>query len=168
MACFGLQTIGQALLLPMAPYMAERWFPLSQRAVTNSVSFYSNTLGVAFGAIFTSLYITSTSRVPRQLFIISIISTFCFLVTALVVKNKPKVLMEKYRTISCKQIKQLWKYKFNTYSVIMSSVFLGVSWTFIYDSTPVPIQSSCCSASSPPNSWASSSPSGSEAGSFSG
>jgi MFS family permease len=129
-----LSSFGQAILLPMSPYLAERWFPLEERSLAISLSFYSNLVGFAFGAIFTTLYITSARHILEQLFIISIISTFCFMVSVILVKNKPKVLMEKYKIASFKQIKELWKYKFNTYSIIMSSVFLGVSWTFLSNS----------------------------------
>jgi hypothetical protein len=71
----------------------------------------------------------------RQMFIVSVLSTFCFVASVVLVKNKPKVLMEKYRLANFKQVKELWKYKFNTYSIIMSSVFLGASWTFLSSST---------------------------------
>lgn len=98
------------------------------------MSFYSNLLGFAFGAMFTTFYITKESHIQEQLFIISILSTFCFIVSVVLVKNKPKTLMEKYKSASLKQVKEMWKYKFNTYCIIMSSVFLGVSWTFLSSS----------------------------------
>lgn len=53
----------------------------------------------------------------------------------IIVKNKPKVLLEKYKVVSLKQIKELWKYRYNTYAIIMSSVFLGVSWSFLSSCT---------------------------------
>ena len=51
--------------------------------------------------------------------------------TTILVKNKPKRLLEKYRTVSLKQMKELWKYRYNTYLIFMTSVFLGLSWTFL-------------------------------------
>jgi hypothetical protein len=98
------------------------------------MSFYSNLLGFACGAIYTTLFVTSVDRVMKQIFVISVISTFCFLVAVVTIKNKPKVLMEKYRMASLKQLKELWKYKYNTYTIIMTSVFLGASWTFLSSS----------------------------------
>ncbi len=59
----------------------------------------------------------------------------------MLVKNKPKKMVEKYRMVSFKQVKELWKYKYNTYSIIMSSVFLGLSWTFLSSSKFNAIQS---------------------------
>lgn len=52
----------------------------------------------------------------------------------LIVRN-PKKKIEKYRKFSMDQIKLLWRQKFNTYSVIMASVFLGISWNFLTTST---------------------------------
>ena len=129
-----LQSFAQALLLPLSGYLAERWFPLKQRSIAVSLSFYSNLLGFSFGAIFTTLYVTTPPRVLSQLFIISLLSTFFFVVSVVLVKNKPKKMVEKYRMVSFKQVKELWKYKYNTYSIIMSSVFLGLSWTFLSSS----------------------------------
>jgi hypothetical protein len=59
MSCIFLESFGQAILLPMSAYLAERWFPLEQRSLAISLSFYSNLLGFAFGAIFTTLFVTS-------------------------------------------------------------------------------------------------------------
>lgn len=50
--------------------------------------------------------------------------------SAFVIRN-PKKKIEKYRRFSIEQVKLLWRQKFNTYSVIMSSVFLGISWNFL-------------------------------------
>lgn len=129
-----LQSFAQALLLPLSGYLAERWFPLKHRSIAVSLSFYSNLLGFSFGAIFTTLFVITPPRVLSQLFIISLLSTFFFVVSVVLVKNKPKKMVEKYRMVSFKQVKELWKYKYNTYSIIMSSVFLGLSWTFLSSS----------------------------------
>jgi hypothetical protein len=58
-----LLSLGQAILLPMGAYLAERWFHLEDRSVAISLSFYSNLLGFACGAIFTTLYITDQSKI---------------------------------------------------------------------------------------------------------
>lgn len=118
----------------MSAYLAERWFPLHQRSVAISLSFYSNLLGFSFGAIFTTLYITNEERIMKEMLIIALISTFCFILAIIMVKNKPKVLMEKYKTISIRQLRELWKYRYNTYLILMSSVFLGLSWTYLSES----------------------------------
>jgi MFS family permease len=144
-----LSSFGQAILLPLSAYLAERWFPLEQRSIAISLSFYSNLLGFASGAIYTTLFVTSVDRVMRQMFVVAVVSTFCFVVAVVLVKNKPKVLMEKYRLANWKQLKELWKYKFNTYSIFMSSVFLGASWSFLSNSNSLPMQFQN-SASSPP------------------
>ena len=67
----------------------------------------------------------------KEMLIIAIISTFCLVISIATVKNKPKIPIEKYKSISLKQIKQLWKHKYNTYLIVMSSVFLGLSWSFL-------------------------------------
>jgi hypothetical protein len=73
-------------------------------------------------------------HILRELLIVAMISTFCLVVSVILVKNKPKVLLERYKTISIRQIRELWKYKYNTYLIIMSSVFLGLSWTYLSES----------------------------------
>lgn len=70
----------------------------------------------------------------KEMLIIALISTFCFILAIIMVKNKPKVLMEKYKTISIRQLRELWKYRYNTYLILMSSVFLGLSWTYLSES----------------------------------
>lgn len=52
----------------------------------------------------------------------------------LIIRN-PKKKIEKYRKFSFEQVKLLWRQKFNTYSVIMASVFLGISWNFLSTSS---------------------------------
>ena len=93
------------MLVPMAPYLAERWFPLQQRSFAIAATFYCNLLGFTFGAVFTTLYVDDVSRVEKEVLIIAIISTFCLIVTILLVKNKPKKLIEKYKTVTLKQLK---------------------------------------------------------------
>ncbi len=57
--CMIMSSLGQAILLPMSAYLAERWFPLEQRSIAIGLSFYGNLLGFATGAIFTAIYIDS-------------------------------------------------------------------------------------------------------------
>lgn len=64
-SCMCLESFGQAILLPMSAYLAERWFPLHQRSFTIALSFYSNLLGFAFGAIFTTLYVKAEVHILR-------------------------------------------------------------------------------------------------------
>lgn len=55
--------------------------------------------------MFTTFYITKESHVQEHLFIISVLSTFCFVVSVVLIKNKHKTLMKKYKSASLEQIK---------------------------------------------------------------
>ena len=134
---FILLSFGQSILLPMSPYLAERWFPLQQRSIAISICFYSNLLGFAFGAIFTTVYITQPSNIPDQNLILAIITTTLFILTGTTIKNHPKKALQKIKPTNLKQLRYLWKHKYNTYTVVMASVFLGVSWSFLSSSKAI-------------------------------
>ena len=65
-----------------------------------------------------------------MLFIASF-ATLSFFLSAILVKNKPKVSIEPKIKVKWSHAKDLWRHKFTSYNIIMVSVFLGVSWAFL-------------------------------------
>lgn len=55
--------------------------------------------------MFTTFYIAKKIHIQEQFYIIFVLSTFCYIVSVVLVKNKPNTLMEKYKSTSPEQIK---------------------------------------------------------------
>lgn len=63
------------------------------------------------------------------------IATLSFVLSVLLVKNRPKVRIEAKKKVEWRHAKDMWRQKFTAYNIIMVSVFLGVSWTFLSQCT---------------------------------
>lgn len=66
--------------------------------------------------------------------ILAIITTTLFILSAATIKNHPKKIKENIKPINLRQFRYIWKNIYNTYTVVMTSVFLGVSWSFLSSS----------------------------------
>lgn len=125
-----LIALGQLFTLPSSLYLAETWFELEQRSLAIGIGFYSNIFGFGIGGILISLIGRSKEGVAIVIIIISSLAALSLIISLLIVRNKPKVRIEKKRKIKWLDFKELWRQKYTAYNAVTSSAFLGVSWSF--------------------------------------
>lgn len=128
-AAMVLNSIAQLFLLPSPVYLAQLWFVMEKRSFVIGIGFYSNLLGFGLGGTLSSWLGTIT--VQSIITALAIIATISFLACTLLVKNHPKIRIESKKKVQWSHARDLWRQKFTAYNIVMVSVFLGVSWTFL-------------------------------------
>lgn len=76
------------------------------------------------------MVVTSPSGVHTEILVIAIINSLSFLVTFILVKNRPDKIIERINKVEWSHAKMLWRNKFMSYNLVALSVYLGVSWSF--------------------------------------
>lgn len=126
-------TIAQLFVIQTSLYLGELWFGLEKRIFAIGIGFYSNLIGFGAGGLLTTLYVgEDPKKIETQSLILAILSTVAFLLSLILVKNKPKVPIEKIEKVSWKHAKLIWKQKYLVFNVVASSAFIGLSWSFEY------------------------------------
>lgn len=110
--------------------MAETWFELEERSLAIGLGFYSNIFGFGTGGILASVIGRSVTGVRVVILILSACAAVALIVSLLLVRNQPKIRIEKKRRIKWLHFKDLWRQKYTAYNAVASSAFLGVAWTF--------------------------------------
>lgn len=62
--------------------------------------------------------------------IVTGLALIAFLIALAIVRNEPKVRIEKKKRVEWIHFKDLWRQKYIAYNAVASSAFLGVAWTF--------------------------------------
>lgn len=94
------------------------------------MGFYSNVFGFGIGGILVSVIGDFPGGIKEVLIIVSSLAAVALIVSLLLVRNEPKVRVERKRRVELFHFKDLWRQRYTAYNVVTSSAFLGVAWSF--------------------------------------
>ena len=84
--------IAQMLVVQSGLYIGELWFTFEKRIFAIGIGFYANLIAYGSGALLTTLYVgDDPSKIKSQTLILAIFSSVAFLLSLVLVKNKPKI-----------------------------------------------------------------------------